>query len=239
LTKTYQDASDTTTTFSYDLRGNLTKRGGTEYYWDSQDHMTKVYDGWNTVQYKYDLMGRRVAKKKNSGNWRWYFYDGLKVIVEGNATNGKFYYTNSPAVIGGIITDGSSWFHYDRLGNVVAQTGSDGVPTAMYTMDAFGNVLQKGDSYYGYLPDSASNGGYHFTTKEYDADSLLYYFNAGWYDAGTGRFVSKDILVRKNAYEYARSNPVRFLDPDGHSVVIAETKPTDGGLCCRVVADIR
>ena len=57
LTKTYQDASDTTTTFSYDLRGNLTKRGGTEYYWDSQDHLTKVYDGSKTVQYKYDLMG--------------------------------------------------------------------------------------------------------------------------------------------------------------------------------------
>jgi YD repeat-containing protein len=58
LTKTYEDASDTTTTFSYDLRGNLTKRGGTEYYWDSQDRLTKVYDGSKTVQYKYDLMGR-------------------------------------------------------------------------------------------------------------------------------------------------------------------------------------
>jgi len=199
----------------YDLRGNLTKKGAMEYSWDSQDHMTKVYDGWNTVQYKYDLMGRRVAKKKNSGDWWWYFYDGLKVIVEGNATSGHFYYTNSPAAIGGIITDGGGWYHYDRLGNVVATTGSDGAPTGMCTMDAFGNVLQTGDSYSGYLPDSAgSGGGYHLTTKEYDSDSGLYYFNARWYDPTTGRFVSRDPFSFER-YALCYNNPVTYVDPSG------------------------
>ena len=230
LTKTYEDASDTTTTFSYDLRGNLTKRGAMEYSWDSQDHMTKVYDGWNTVQYKYDLMGRRVAKKMNSGDWKWYFYDGLKVIAEGTATNSRTYYTNSPAAIGGIITDGGGWYHYDRLGNVVATTGSDGAPTGMCTMDAFGNVLQTGDSYSGYLPDSAGTGaGYHLTTKEFDPDSGLYYFNARWYDPTTGRFVSEDKLLRiapslrlllqvpavYNRYSMVWPNPLGNADPTG------------------------
>ncbi len=71
LTKTYEDASDTTTTFEYDLRGNLTKRGSTEYYWDAQDHMTKVVaPGGTATQYKYDLMGRRIAKKIGTGDWR-------------------------------------------------------------------------------------------------------------------------------------------------------------------------
>jgi len=60
--------------YTYDLRGNLTKKGSVEYYWDSQDHMTKVVNGGTTVQYKYDLLGRRVAKKVGNGNWRWYFY---------------------------------------------------------------------------------------------------------------------------------------------------------------------
>jgi len=66
----------------------------------------------------------------------------------------------------------------------------------MCTMDAFGNVLQTGDSYSGYLPDSAgSGGGYHLTTKEFDADSGLYYFGARWYDPVTGRFVSREPLL--------------------------------------------
>jgi RHS repeat-associated protein len=191
----------TTTSYSYDLRGNLTKKGGTEYYWDSQDHMTKVYDGWKTMEYKYDLMGRRVAKRVTypgygSLPWRWYFYDGLKVIAEGTTTTNRTYYTNSPAVIGGIITDGTAWYHYDRLGNVVAKTDMGGTPCSLYTMDAFGNVLQKGDQYYGYGPESGgTDGGYHLTTKEFDSDSGLYYFNARWYDPTTGRFVSREPLV--------------------------------------------
>jgi RHS repeat-associated protein len=163
-------------------------------------------------------MARRVAKKVDSGNWKWYFYDGLKVIVEGTATNSRTYYTNSPAAVGGIITDGGSWFHYDRLGNVVAQTGSDGAPTYECTMDAFGNVLQTGDSYSGYLPDSAgTGGGYHLTTKEFDSDSGLYYFNARWYDPTTGRFASKSpIPVQyEHPFLFCAANPARYTDVTG------------------------
>ena len=87
----------------YDARGNLTRKWDTEnesryeeeyvytdYSWDSRDLLTKVHifdDSYEyidkTVEYKYDLMGRRVAKRVDAGAWRWYFYDGLKVIAEG------------------------------------------------------------------------------------------------------------------------------------------------------------
>ena len=43
-----------------------------------------------------DLLGRWVAKKVNDGSWRWYFYDGLKVIAEGMTTTNKVFYTLAP-----------------------------------------------------------------------------------------------------------------------------------------------
>jgi len=81
--------------FEYDLRGNLTRRyyesgsPATNYYWSADDKLTTAVRSGTTVQYKYDLLGRRVAKRVNSGPWRWFFYDGLKVIAEGTGTNDR------------------------------------------------------------------------------------------------------------------------------------------------------
>jgi hypothetical protein len=44
----------------------------------------------------------------------------------------------------------------------------------------------------------------------------LYYFNARWYDASTGRFTSEDpVRDGVNWYQYASANPLRFVDPSG------------------------
>ena len=202
----------------YDLRGNLTKKGSTGYYWDSQDRLTKVYDGSKTVEYKYDLMGRRVAKKVNSGAWKWFFYDGLKVVAEGTATNDKMFYTLSPGVIGGIVCRDNNgtkyWYHYDRLGNVMGVTDSNGNVVTLYTMEAFGNVLQcsNGGDFSGGISDPQP---YHLTTKEYDPDAELYYFNARWYDATTGRFASQEVASVFQNYVYCGNNPTGHVDKDG------------------------
>lgn len=74
MTKTTVGGNNTL--YRYDPRGNLTKKGSVEYYWDSQDHMTKVVNGGTTVEYKYGLRRRRVAKRVNGGSWRWYFNGG-------------------------------------------------------------------------------------------------------------------------------------------------------------------
>lgn len=44
----------------------------------------------------------------------------------------------------------------------------------------------------------------------------LYYFNARWYDASLGRFVSEDpVKDGINWYVYCVNNPLRFIDPTG------------------------
>ena len=49
----------------------------------------------------------------------------------------------------------------------------------------------------------------------------LYYFNARWYDASTGRFTTEDpIRDGWNWYGYANQNPLRFTDPTGPASLV-------------------
>jgi len=119
--------------------------------------------------------------------------------------------------------DGAS-NNQDRLGNVAGVTNAYGSVASLYTMDAFGNVLEKGNG--GYLYEHTTDPQpYHLTTKEYDPDARLYYFSARWYDPETGRFISLDTLRDgANFYILAYANPARGIDPSGSLVVEGGTE---------------
>ena len=94
-----------------------------------------------------------------------------------------------------------------------------------------------------YYPYGGNRGGAfsNLTTKrftgQYHESSLpggegLSYYNARWYDAKLGRFLSADTLVPGpanpqafNRYSYVFNNPLRFTDPSGHD-------PCDNGGQC-------
>ncbi len=59
-----------------------------------------------------------------------------------------------------------------------------------------------------------------YTGREYDPESGLYYYRARYYDASTGRFISKDPIGFAggyNLYAYVGNNPVKWNDPSGTS----------------------
>ncbi|MDD5511664.1 MAG: RHS repeat-associated core domain-containing protein [Dehalococcoidales bacterium] len=61
-----------------------------------------------------------------------------------------------------------------------------------------------------------------FTGQRLD-DTGLYYYNARYYDATIGRFISADTIVPNymnpqtlNRYSYCNNNPLKYIDPSGH-----------------------
>jgi RHS repeat-associated protein len=226
--------SGVNTTYEYSYNGNLTKeyKDANNYryfYWDSQDRLTKVEKkvsgNTTTVEYKYDAGGRRVQKVKGGDTTR-YVYDGLKVAIEQVNNNNPLLYFNHFSAVGGMLAryDGSSEeakisrvYACDVIGNVVGYLESDmpyayGTGTS-FVQEAFGNVL------------SGSQAGYHLTTKEYDPDSELYYFNARWYDAQIGRFLSKSLYPAywEHPYIMSHNNPLYYIDPSGMITVTGGT----------------
>jgi len=156
------------------------------------------------------------------------------VIAEGTGTSDKMFYTLAPGAIGGIIcrdwdddeTSIKYWYHCDRLGNVMAITDAYGNAYAVYTMDAFGKVLEKGTSSGYYYQHAADPQPYHLTTKEYDATTGLYYFGARWYDPTTGRFISREPtrVDGPNLYQFNFNDPVNWFDPNGYDSIFKKVR---------------
>jgi RHS repeat-associated protein len=69
-----------------------------------------------------------------------------------------------------------------------------------------------------------SGNRYAHTSHRYDTESELYYAGARCYSPETGRFITQDTLALQpdqpgtwNLYAYGRANPLRYIDPTGHS----------------------
>lgn len=107
----------------------------------------------------------------------------------------------------------------DRLGNpVVTWTAGK---TSFHEYSPFGHAMAVGAT-------SAHTGAFGFTGHEDDASGLTY-MRARYYDADAARFNQPDpgrdvdplTPSSYNLYQYARNNPVVFVDPDGRVIETA------------------
>jgi RHS repeat-associated protein len=96
------------------------------------------------------------------------------------------------------------------LGSITSLTGSSVTIAATYAYDSFGQL-------------TASSGSlanpFHYTAREFDAETGLRYYRARYYDPAAGRFVSEDPIGFSgdgtNFYIYVDNNPVVLIDPSG------------------------
>ncbi len=104
-------------------------------------------------------------------------------------------------------------------GNVI-YFGSDNIGSTSLQTDSSGSVNFKAN----YLPfgkelsfSSINEERYGFTSKEYDYESSLNYFNARYYNPGNGKFISNDPIFKtsEGGYQYVRNNPLTITDPSG------------------------
>lgn len=69
----------------------------------------------------------------------------------------------------------------------------------------------------------ASVNPYRYAGYRYDESTGLYYLMARYYDAGVGRFITRDSFhgfvndpLSLNQYSYTQNNPINYVDPKGH-----------------------
>lgn len=112
--------------------------------------------------------------------------------------------------------------YHNYLKNIQGSTASivdeDVEATAVYSYTDFGETEEV-------VADSIDNE-ICYTGAIYDKDTGLYYMNARYYDAVTGRFISQDSYrggiddtKTWHLYAYCANNPINYVDPTGHAIL--------------------
>jgi RHS repeat-associated protein len=110
---------------------------------------------------------------------------------------------------------GTYFYAYDGNGNVMALvSAADGSVAARYEYGPFGELLRA-------TGPMARLNSFTFQTQFYDSETDKYYWKNRYYDASTGRWLSRDPAGEEGGidlYEAFRNDPVSYVDADGQSL---------------------
>jgi RHS repeat-associated protein len=211
--------------WGYDGAGNLASIAGgvRSSSYDAENRMTSATENGATTNYAYDGEGRRVMKTSGTQTTVYVYDAGGELAAE---------YGSSASV------SGTEYLTADALGSTRLVTDANGAAVRCYDYLPFGEEIASGTAGrsgpcfapYSSSPDIVSQ---KFTGKERDAETGLDYFGARYFSGAQGRFTSPDWSARPqpipyadlsdpqslNPYAYVRNNPLRRVDPDGHSDV--------------------
>lgn len=198
--------------------------------YDTAGRTTSVVTGAGTTTVAYDYEGRISTITYPSTATNTFTYNGLDTRVSKVDSAGTATYKRDGAhVTAPVIGDGSAvytpgiserrsstskFYGSDRLGTNSVETNTSQAVIATKTYDAFGMpVASTGSSAspFGF----AGQSGY-----QEDVDSGLKLLGHRYYDASTGRFLTRDpIQDGRNWYTYTNNNPTQYIDPNGHEMV--------------------
>ena len=113
------------------------------------------------------------------------------------------------------INGSKGYYLYDGRGSVASLSGQTGGNMVQYFYDAYGVTTTN----YG----NQLNNPYQYNAEYTDSSTGNQYLRARYYDAASGRFLTKDTYLgetndplSRNLYTYARNNPTNLIDPSGH-----------------------
>lgn len=203
--------------YEYDASGNLrfektpNNTVVREYRWDQQNRLVKELHGTHESSYEYDGASRRwrITEKENGTQTKQetFVWCGSRICQKRiGSTVVRSYFGN------GFEESGPTKYFYtrDHLGSVREVVANDGTTVASrLSYDPWGKVTESGS---GALSD------FTYTGHHYDRATGLNLAQYRGYDAGLGRWISRDpigLAGGVNLYGYVDNDPVNFLDPTG------------------------
>ncbi len=202
--------------YHYDDFGNLVlrKQGAeeTRYEYNLDGDLVKVRDSrGNTFEFRYDPLGRRVAKLHN-GKRQDFLWDGVALLEEtedGQGTTEYLFMPESFFPVG--QTQGGEHYTYsfDQLGTPTELFDSHGNIAWAVEYTAFGELRN--------TFQAQTSSPFRFLGQYCDDELGLFYTHYRYYDPQLGRFTSPDPIRftgGPNFYRYV-INPVNWVDPFG------------------------
>ncbi len=205
--------------FSYDADGNMISatNGAAEILKASYNHdnlLSSFTSGNEAIRVRYDAMRypRRIISQSGTTNL---FYDHKgRILFETDESNNvtRIYIYKGKRLIAMQTAQNQVYFyHFNRLGHVVALTDQNGNIVNKYSYSASGEILGKSESISNWFTFLGGFGALRLTD-----DYIL--TGARVYQPLTGRYIQRDplgMITGTNPYVYARNNPVAGVDPLG------------------------
>jgi RHS repeat-associated protein len=174
------------TTYSYDLNGNLTGGAGSSYMWDAENRPLTISRTSGSESYAYDADGERV--KVVAGSITTVYLGGMWEETGAGATKAYYSFGGQTVAVRDSV-QGLSFLHSDHLGSVSVVSGAGASLLSSQRFDPWGKVLPGG---------TVTQTRKNYTGQYLDTTGLLYY-HARYYDPSLARFVSADSVVPGSA----------------------------------------
>ncbi len=219
--------------YAHDGRGCVTQTPTGAVGWDAGWRLEKL--GADT--FTCNGFGLHTTRTRGGATraYRYHHALGLGALAaEVNAGNGQIvrHYVWTPDGQLLYALDGASgavsYYHFDARGATVCLTDAAGAVTDAYAYAPFGRVLARSGA-----SDQPFTFAGQWGVRQLDDAGAFFCMGARCYDAGAGRFLSRDPFwpvpddpFAANPYQYARLDPLDLLDPTGlHPGRIAGNPP--------------
>lgn len=211
----------------YDAHGNLKTRhqGGTtwQFTYNARNLLISAHSNYGAIiTYGYDAFGRRLWKRTNDQETRYYWL-GEHLIGETTHTTPPntttppqikhyqwfLYHPDSYTPIATLIDGKTYTYHTDHLGSPIKLTDPQGNIAWSAQYQAYGEVN---------VHIHTVNNPLRRPGQYHDEDTGLYYNRFRYYDPTAGRYISPDpltFLAGNHFYAYVGNNPITQVDPLG------------------------